>query len=134
MQELLRPWKLLTFAFGIGLMLFGATLDIAPDWDIGISILMPVFAYITAPWCVRMLIDRRWTLLPLVVLIVWIGVDGIYTVYWGWKQPDLLENFRVANFRASLPLYCLCGMGWFYRGSLSELIHEVRAAWLNRTK
>ena len=128
MQELLRPWKLVTFAFGIGLMLFGAGLNIALDWDYGISILMPVFAYITAPWCVRVLIDKRWHLLPLVLLCIWIGVDGIYTLYWGWKRPEILPLLRAANFSASLPLYALCGMGWFYRGSLADLKRDLRAA------
>ena len=128
MRELLRPWKLVTFAFGIGLMLYGATLKIAPDWDIGISILMPVYAYLTAPWCVRVVIDRRWRLLPLVLLSFWIGVDGIYTLYWGWKDPLVLELLRAENFKASWPLYALCGMAWFYRGSLADLQRELRTA------
>jgi hypothetical protein len=128
MQELLRPWKLVTFALGTALMIYGATLGIALDWDVGISLLMPTFAYVTAPWCVRVLLDRRWRLLPLVLLTAWVGIDGIYTLYWSLKDPQVLLLLRDSNFTASAPLYALCGMGWFYRGSLADLRQGVRAA------
>ena len=76
----------------------------------------------------RVLVDRRWHLLPVVLLVAWIGIDGIYTLYWGWKNPVVLELLRAENFKASWPLYALCGMGWFYRGSLADLARELRAA------
>lgn len=49
-NETLRPWKLATLAIGLGLLIAGAYLTPAPDWDIGVSILMAGFTYLTAGW------------------------------------------------------------------------------------
>src|ERR1700712_3642505 len=53
--ECLRPWKLFTLAVGVALLVLGALLDIAPDWDIPISFIMALLAYLTAPWSLRVL-------------------------------------------------------------------------------
>ena len=63
--EYLRPWKLFTLAAGIALLVIGALLEIAPDWDIAISLIMAVLAYLTAPWSLGVLLQGRWRLLPL---------------------------------------------------------------------
>ena len=62
--EYLRPWKLFTLAAGIALLVIGALRKIAPDWDIPISFIMALLAYLTAPWSLRVLLQRRWKLLP----------------------------------------------------------------------
>jgi fatty-acid desaturase len=67
MNEYLRPWKLVSFFMGMVWLFWGAlTLDI-PDWDIGVSIIMGVLAYITAPWSVRVIIQRKFKLFPLMI-------------------------------------------------------------------
>jgi len=58
LNELIRPWKIATFVAGLSLLVLGAKLDIALDWDIGVSIVMALTAYVTAPWVVRSLRDR----------------------------------------------------------------------------
>jgi hypothetical protein len=126
--ELRRPWKLATFAAGLALMLFGATQSIAMDWDIGISLIMCPLAYVLAPWCVRVLVERRWRWLPLALLAAWFGIDGAYALYWGLKDPEVLALMRDANLRASSPLFALCGVGWLYRGSLADLHRDIRRA------
>ena len=52
-RECQRPWKLATLALGIGLLLVGAELTPAPDWDAPISFIMGLLAYATAPWSLR---------------------------------------------------------------------------------
>ena len=123
--EYLRPWKLFTLAAGIALLLIGALLQIAPDWDIPISFIMALLAYLTAPWSLRVLLDRRWRLLPLALLATWFTVDGCYALYWHFRDPAALALMRAWNFPASLALYGLCGVLWLYRGSLRELSNEI---------
>ena len=58
--ELLRPWKLATLAIGIGLLVVGSFYYEAPDWDIPISIIMALMAYLTAAWSMHVMVERRW--------------------------------------------------------------------------
>jgi len=126
MNEYLRPWKLVTFTIGLALLIVGAIYDQAIDWDIPISLIMATCAYFTAPWSMRVLLERRWRQFPLMLLATWFSVDGCYWLYWRETKPAVLEIMRSANFPASLALYGLCGAIWLYRGSLRELLAEIR--------
>ena len=130
MTEYLRPWKLTTLALGIAVLVAGSFYYEAPDWDIPISFIMAVLAYLAAPWSFRVVLERRWTLLPLALLATWFTVDGCYWIYWHFRNPEALDAMRSANWPASLGLYGFCGIGWLYRGSLRELYAEVRQAFV----
>ncbi len=123
--EYLRPWKLATLAAGIALLVAGARMDIAPDWDIPISLIMALLAYLSAPWSLRVLLERRWRLLPFALLATWFTVDGCYALYWHFVNPEVLALMRAWNFPASLALYGLCGVLWLYRGTLANLMANV---------
>lgn len=118
LAEYLRPWKLATLAFGIALLVAGSIYTPAPDWDIPVSLIMAAFAYWTAPCSVRVLVERKWRLLPLAALATWFTVDGCYALYWYFRHPEALSLMRSANWPASLCLYAMCGLVWLYRGSL----------------
>jgi hypothetical protein len=126
LREYLRPWKLASLACGIGLLIAGSYYMPAPDWDIPISLIMAAFAYLTAPWSLRTLLERRWRDWPAMIFATWFSVDGCYALYWHFKNPAALDLMRSANFPASLGLYGLCGAVWLYRGSLAELYAEAR--------
>lgn len=126
MQEYLRPWKLATLATGIALLILGSHYTPAPDWDVPISLIMAICTYLTAPWSMRVLLERRWREWPLMLLAVWFSVDGCYFLYWSWADPAVLPLMREANFWASLSLYGICGVIWLYRDSLQELYAELR--------
>jgi uncharacterized membrane protein (UPF0136 family) len=87
LHELTRPWKLVTLAIGVALLIVGACYEQAPDWDIGISLIMAALAYLTAPWSMRVMVQRQWRRWPLMLLLTWFGVDGCYWLYWAWKNP-----------------------------------------------
>ena len=125
-SEYLRPWKLLTLSIGISLLIFGSDYTPAPDWDIPISLIMAAFTYLTAPWSLRVLLERRWRLWPLMLFFTWFSVDGCYAMYWYFTDLQALVLMRSANWPASLSLYGMCGVIWLYRGSLKELLAEVR--------
>ncbi|SMC16451.1 hypothetical protein SAMN02745857_00193 [Andreprevotia lacus DSM 23236] len=40
--EYRRPWKLVTFAIGLALLLVGVTLTPAPDWDVPVCFIMAI--------------------------------------------------------------------------------------------
>ena len=126
LAEYRRPWKLATFALGLALLFAGSYVTPAPDWDIPISIVMATLTYLTAPWSMRVLLERRWRLWPLMLLATWFAVDGCYALYWGLRDPAVLDGMRAGNWPASLSLYGMCGIVWLYRGTLAALWAEVR--------
>jgi hypothetical protein len=123
---------LFTLFVGLALLIAGSFYYKAPDWDIPISFIMAIFAYLTAPWSMRTIVERRWRKFPLMLFYTWFTVDGCYWLYWRFKNPQALEWMREANFFASLSLYGICGLVWYYRGSLKELMKAVRELTLTR--
>jgi hypothetical protein len=125
-KELLRPWKLVTLFIGLSLLIAGSFYYNAPDWDIPICFIMAGFAYLTAPWSLRVILEKRWRHFPLMLFYTWFTVDGCYTIYWYFKNPMALELMRDVNFLASLSLYGMCALVWYYQGSVKDFIHEVK--------
>jgi len=126
LAEYARPWKLITFAVGIALLILGSFYYDAPDWDIPISIIMAAFAYLTALWSLRVIVERKWRLWPAMLFVTWFSVDGCYAIYWYFKNPVALEMMRDTNLPASLSLYGMCGIIWMYQGSLRQLFLEIK--------
>ena len=56
----------------------------------------------------------------------WFTVDGCYFLYWYFKNPIALEQMREANFLASLSLYFMCGLVWYYQGTLKEFVSDAK--------
>lgn len=129
-----RPWKLGSLALGVLALVAGSFYYRAPDWDIPISFIMAFLAYLTAPWSLRVVIERRWTRFPLMLFFTWFTVDGCYWLYWSARNPEALALMRDVNFPASLTLYGICGLGWLYRGSLGQLRTQVGLAVLGTPK
>ncbi len=125
--EYLRPWKLLSLAGGIVLLILGSIYTPALDWDIPVSFIMAFSTYLTAPWSMRALLERRWRDWPLMLLATWFSVDGGYALYWSYVDPAALAAMRDVNFWASLALYGICGIVWLYRGSLRDFYAELQA-------
>lgn len=121
LREYRRPWKLLSLGFGVGLLIAGAYWYRAPDWDVGVSLIMALFAYLTAAWSLRVVVTRRWRAFPLAVFWTWWTVDGCYAIYWSIKDPAALVWMRSANAPASFCLYLACGLVWYFQGSWLEL-------------
>jgi hypothetical protein len=122
LREYIRPWKLFTLFIGIALLIAGSFYIPAPDWDIPISFIMALLAYLTASWSLHVIVERRWHYFPLMLFYTWFTVDGCYWIYWHFTNPLALELMRSANFLASLSLYWMCGLVWYYPGSLKDLI------------
>lgn len=120
MSEYLRPWKLTTLAVGLGLLIWGADYYHAPDWDVPISIIMAGFTYLTASWSMHVMVERRWRYCPLMLFLTWWCVDGCYALYWSFVNPEALAFMREANWPVSLCLYWVCGLIWYFNGSVAD--------------
>ena len=118
-ESLLQPWKLVTLGIGLGLLVAGSFHYDFADWDVGISLLMGVMAYVFAPWSVRALVRKEWRKLPLILFLYWLTVDGVYVGY-----NELLGRWyvREANFYATSCLYWLCGFVWLHRGPFRDVL------------
>jgi hypothetical protein len=126
MQEYKRPWKLFTLFLGLILLVVGAFYYQAPDWDIPISVIMAIITYLTASWSMHVVVERQWKNFPLMLFYTWFSIDGCYWIYWHFTDPKALALMREANFWASLSLYCMCGLVWYYNGSLQQLIADAK--------
>jgi hypothetical protein len=82
---------------------------------------MAVVAYATAPYCMRVLLERRWREIPVALALAWFGVDGCYSIYWHYTNPVALDMMRWANAPASLALFCAVGLLWMPRMSLRDM-------------
>lgn len=124
--ECRRPWKLITFLIGLGLLIVGSYVFPAPDWDIPVSIIMATFTYLTAGWSMHVMVERRWRDWPLMLVLTWWCVDGCYALYWGVVDPQALAFMRDANWPASLSLYWICGLLWYWNETLRELFVAIK--------
>jgi len=123
MTEYLRPWKLVTLAIGLGLLIVGGYYYRYSDWDTGISIIMALLTYLTAPWSAEVVFRRQWKKMPLAVFWWLATVDMSYYIYHSLLGNEMI---RLENFFASTALYWLCGFIWIYRGSIKELAQLIR--------
>lgn len=110
----------MTLAFGVTALVVGAYIWPAPDWDIPVSLIMALVAYLTASWSMQVMVERRWRKWPLMLFVTWFAVDGCYAIYWSLVNPQALALMREANAPASLSLYWMCGLVWYFNGSLSQ--------------
>ncbi len=123
LHEYLRPWKLATLSIGMAWLIWGALYYRFEDWDVGISLIMGLLAYLFAPWSVSVITERRWRLVPLSLFLAWLTIDGVYVGYnelMGHGYP------RLENFYASTCLYFLCGFIWLYKGDLRSIWTELQ--------
>jgi hypothetical protein len=122
--EYLRPWKLFSLLCGIIFLLIGAWFSGLPDWDMPISFIMAGFTYFTAPCSLRVFLERRWKQFPQALFWTWFSVDGTYTIYWYFVDPEALV-LRPANAGISLALYGMCALVWMHRGTLRQLVEHT---------
>ena len=127
-NELLRPWKLLSLCVGLSLLIYGALTQEACDWDIGVSVIMAGYTYISAPFFCKTAFAAykgKATIQNVLIamFIFWFTVDGSYMLY---HTAMGNETLRYANFCASSCLYLICGMIWLYDGDLVDLFQFLK--------
>ena len=122
-NELLRPWKLLSLFIGLTMLIYGAVAYNISDWDIGISVIMAGYTYISAPFFCKTVFAAykgKTTIqnILMATIMFWFTVDGCYVLYHAAMHN---ETFRLENFYVSSCLYLICGIIWIYDGDLIDL-------------
>lgn len=123
-RHLVEPWRLASLGVGLLLLIAGSIYLPSTDWDIPICLIMGIPAYVFAPWAFRQVYYFRLKWLPVAVLAFWLSVDGLYWLYWGIKDPELVEVFRWANFVYSTPIFWLSGFIWNLTGCSDSRISK----------
>ena len=131
LRELKRPWKLATFAIAMILLLYGALFFHIGDWDVGVTLLMGTLTSVLAPSGARAVARalRERSLHAAVDLLVaavlaWFVIDGVYLA---WHLSVGNPIYRADNAMASTPNYGMAGLFWLYRGSVRELLANLRS-------
>lgn len=119
-----------TFGVGMSWLVYGALSYGISDWDLGISFIMGGLTYVFAPWTVYVLVNAvklrplKWPIHVLGALI-----PAMFAVDWSyWLYHTAVGNrmIRWENFKVSSALYFICGLLWYYRGSLRAMVNEVK--------
>lgn len=131
LRELKRPWKLATFAIAMALLLYGALNFHIGDWDVGVTLLMGTLTYALAPSGARAFARalrersaRAAVDLLAAVVLAWFVIDGVYLA---WHLSVGNPIYREDNAMASTPIYGMAGLFWLYRGSVRELLANLRS-------
>jgi len=129
-KELIRPWKLVTFAIAMATLIYGALYYRFSDWDVGVTIVMGGLTYLTAPWSVQTIADsiryrkRYWIYQIIAALFV-----AFFVIHWSYMIYHGLvgnQTMPLWNLYASTPIYFLAGITWLYKGSVSEFMLNLR--------
>lgn len=115
----ITAWRFGTFAVGLYLLYFGSLLYHAPDWDLGVSVLMAVATAAVMPMfhgCVVVAIIHK---VPTARVLAglqafFIGcfpVQVVYSLYWQWMGTPEVQAFE--NFGASWVLFLACWVIWY---------------------
>lgn len=136
-----QPWKLVTLALGIGVLILGAKYYQFPDWDIPVSFIMAICTYCSAPWVIDTLVKFNWRKFWLAAIWVELSVDFGYHLYWTFHALAMIDNHHLAaldmrevNFPASLVLYFAFGLIVYPHGSFKELLKQLSYALRNPCK
>ena len=119
-RALVAPWRLGCLAAGLVLLCVGSHVTPSADWDYPISVIMGVCAYVFAPWTVRALVYRRRKWLVGAFAVMWLSIDGVYSLYWWCRGFYALQTFRGANAFYCLPLYFALGFAMNVEFARSE--------------
>ena len=132
-SDYLSPWKVLTYLLGLLGLLLGSHFFIFEDWDIGISIIMSILAYLFAPLSVKLIIStqnknplQKCYRYLLSLFLTWLVVDGSYWFYWSVVNKDSLY-MRQYQWPLSLYLYAMCGLLWFVPGPFKNTVYTYKS-------
>lgn len=129
-KELIRPWKLISFAAAMAWLLYGAINFGIGDWDVGVTLLMGGLTYLMSPWSVSLIIKGvRERSSVCYLQILWALIMALFVVDWSYLLYHALLNnpiYREANIYASTPLYFMAGCFWLYRGSLNAFLANLK--------
>lgn len=111
--------KIVTFSLGLLLLLVGALTQNIPDWDIGVSIVLATYTFLTAEWAVTALWKKEYKKYPVAILSV-LAPYALYVFYWTVQGKESV--MIPGNLYLVVSLYLICGTIWaFHQKHLLEI-------------
>ena len=137
-KEYFRLWKLVGLFLVISFLIIGSMIFKLPDWDIPISIIMPLFTYFFAPISLWLLLNfKKKAILRQIFSVIislclcWISIDFIYCYYNDYYHH---HYYRESNFVASFILYWLSAFFLSYVGNFKSLKQDIQTIKVLRDK
>jgi len=131
-NELFRPWKLVTFSIALGYYIFGAYHYHCPTWDVPVSIIMSVLTYVFAPWTISSVYylikkrPRHWVLkLTICAMVIYACASGSYELYNWWHLGYHPPPTYWVNLYYSSLIFFAAGMVWKFEGTFKELLDSL---------
>ena len=116
-------FKNVTFAMGLAWLLLGALTYGIKDWDVGVSLVMAGYTYITGEWVINSLLSKKPLRLIGAFLATFVGVQGSYVFYWSVIGKP--ENMVEGQWIPSLCLYLLISIVWVFYPKLLEVLGKL---------
>jgi len=135
-NELFRPWKVITFSIALGYYIWGAYYYKCPTWDVPVSIIMSILTYVFAPWTVSSvyhLIGKRpkhWIRgVTICMIVIYICASGSYELYNWWHLGYWPPPTYWVNLWYSSCAFFAAGMLWRFEGNFKELLNNLIKNW-----
>jgi len=121
---LFTPWKVITFVLAtLGITLV-APYTGDPTWDYGVSIIMSVMTYLSAPWVCGVtyrFFNRRSSFYDLIIAIaMWLLSASLSYDLYNYFKLGFFPDSSLANLSISTGLYFLGGLFW----NLTTLLNQ----------
>lgn len=102
---------------GTALLIAGSVIFPAPDWDVGVSLLMAGFTYVSAQFWQTALRKHQWSQLPIALFLTWWALDGVYLAYWTVVDPAALV-MRDSALAVNVCLYLMASIIFVAAGKI----------------
>ena len=133
LNELARPWKLVTLTIAVGYYVWGAYYYRCPTWDVPVSLLMATLTYLFAPGTIKSALHliqerpRHWIGgLFVCGLIIYFCASGSYELYNWWHLGIHPPPTYWVNLYYSTLMFIAAGLLWKFEGSFKEMFLAVR--------
>lgn len=109
MNWYINTWRIFTLTVGLALLILGIDYYDAPDWDLGVSLLMGLTTYVVMPQFDRFIRgpEKNWLV---AACIASVAVDTTYGLYWDYMENHVAS--QMVNYPASLSLFLMCWFVW----------------------
>jgi hypothetical protein len=116
-------FKNVTFVIGLSWLILGAMTYGIKDWDIGVSLVMAGFTYLTGEWVINSLLSKKPLKVIGAILTTFIGVQGVYVFYWSVIGKP--ENMVEGQWLPSLCMYLMISIAWWAYPMLQEVLGKL---------
>ena len=118
-------FKNVTFVIGLSWLILGALTYGIKDWDVGVSLVMAGYTYLTGEWVINSLLSNKPFRWIGAALATFVGVQGVYVFYWSLIGKP--ENMVEGQWLPSLCIYMIISITWWAYPMLRAVLDKLRS-------